>query len=790
MKKSHFLPVTFFTALFILSATYAWLGGISPSALMRQALDRVSAQAVATLEISPSSISTPSATGLYSFKAIYDSDGSGPVASQDVTNQSTWVSSNPGYVNPHPIVKGTFVSQNCIGDNQNITVYAFYGSLSKSAVAGSLCASSSNSLGKGNITISARFGVLDSLSGSLTSARDLTQEEKDLVSVKLLKRGDFFPYFYSLVKSGVKLDTATSIDVYSTDLAISQESLPAGWGFARSYSCKPVVGQSTTCRIELFKDQIDHTSDYGVDTTEGPAATLPSFIPSLVQAQLQETILNLSGTYEGIMDMKMIKVSEKQILLVMAKVSGGVSVYSYDATNPENPLLLHENKIGSYLVNYNTSKLVALDDYPYVLISNLARQPNPNYQGVDYWTYTGQIDSSGKLTQVSLIRFAKDYSEQESFNNNSPLALFNIGTKTYLVTTHKAWGPLAFFDVTNGVDLSDSKIISQFSFDDTSLRGVDPVRQGAIDWSNVKVITSGGKTYVVANKTGTGSGWFHAIASDSMIVADISNINSPVVAVAKNISPMFNHEWQLNDMEKKYFNLENPYPSNITLIDGASSKAIHFYSLDEELSTNSANVYQDKDAGEVLPKLRLRDIIAGYTIKGDNVFQEIGGTRMVVCEQRGSSFGRQSDHCGDGIRSESTDPGSGTPTKNPYKSIDLGIPLDMKNGVIISSKGKVALMTSSGILFADTSSAFGGGNLIDAILYQKDSKNFYAFVADSKKVKSVKLTFSQNVQSGGGGGGSVDGGSDTGTTATSVTAPAFSFENLVNIFRRILRQPR
>ncbi|MFA6136341.1 MAG: hypothetical protein WC705_03240 [Candidatus Paceibacterota bacterium] len=705
-------------------------------------INNVQAQTAATLTVVPSSISTPT-NGFYKFKAMYDPDGaSGVETPRDVTMQSTWASANPAYVNAHSVMKGTFVSQNCIGNNQDVTVYAFYNSISGLALTRSSCKSAGSSLGQGTLTISARFGILDTLSGSLTSSRNLTQEEKDQVILKLYNRESVL--FNTLVKADLRLDQATSLDVFPTsgggsgDYSVSSVGLPLGWGLAKSYSCQVTVGQSKTCQIGLFKDRVDHTSDYSVDMTEGPAAILPSFSTNLVQAQFQKTVLDTSGK---IMDMKMVKVSGKQILLVMASVSGGVSVYSYDATDPGNPSLLQENKIGSY-VNYGNSKLIVLDDYPYVLISQLVRQPNPNYQGVDYWTYTGQIDSSGKLTQISITRFAKDYQEsQAGFNDNSPQALFALGGKTYLVTSD--YYTLKFFDVTSSTDHNDAKMVSQYNSE-----GVQLALQRGSPWNPVKVVKFSNKVYIVANMASTDSGWFHANAVDFMFVVDVSNIANPVLVFAPpRVSSLFNHDWQLNAMEKKYINRDNPHSGNVTLFDNVLSKAVHFYSPRQELAGNHANIYQTQDASEVLPKIRVRDVLAGYSVvEGSNFVQEITQSRVVVCEQRGAKGDANSSgkDCGSGVLG-STEPGSSSGYRFPYQSINFGIPLDMENGVVVSSSGKVALLTSSGILFADTSLAFGGVNSIDAVLYQKDSKNFYVFVSTSKNVKSVKLYFDQGI---------------------------------------------
>lgn len=779
-------------------------------------IKNVSAQTTATLVITPSSISVPT-NGFYSFKAIYDSDGSGSVASQDVTGQSTWVSSNPGYVNPHPNVKGLFVTQHCIGDNQDITVYAFYNGLSGQASARSTCSPVSGSLGTGTITIQARFGVYEPLGHYLVSPRDLTNEEKNQISLKFLKRGDYYPFFYSIVESGVHPGTPVSVDVYSTDYTISIESVPAGWQPMKPYSCQPVVGQNTTCQMEFFKDRLDAeaTARYAVDLTEGPEATLPSFSSGLVSAQFKKNVLESpSGT---IVDMKMINFSGKQLLLVAvrypgqtvdgSRVSGTVSVFVYDASNPDSPALLQENKIGNYV---DLGKIVALDNYPYVFLSGLARQPNPNYGGRDYWTYVGKIDSSGKLTQTSLTRFAKDYQEsQAGVNDNSPRALFALGGKTYLVTTD--YGTLKFFDVTNSTDHTDSKMVSQYNS-----AGVRLALQAGYWGDLIEIVNSGNKTYVVTNSVSIDSGWFHANAVDFMFVIDVSNINNPIpVFPAKRVSSMFNHDWQLNAMEKKYLNRDSP--NSATLFDDASSKVFHYYHPNEELSYNSANIYQTKDEGDVIQRIRIRNVVAGYSvIGGSNFLQEIIGSRHVVCEQRGGSGGssRYNGNCGAGVRSDSTAPGTGLLDNGfPYKSIDFGVPLDIKNGVVISSAGKVSLLTSSGILFADTSSQFISGEIASSysaprydpsmkmtvggkeypvdffkkgILYQKDNKNFYAFVSTGKNVGVVKLSFSQGITPSSGGGSYTPRESTPETTARD--AEDTSRSSVLDFVNRLLRR--
>lgn len=482
------------------------------------------------------------------------------------------------------------------------------------------------------------------------------------------------------------------------------------------------------------------TSDqYSVNMTEGPEATLPQFSSGLASAQFQKNVLDLSSG--NILDVKLMKFSGKPFLLILAKSSSSIVVNVYDISNPQNPSLLKENNIvgSSY---HAAGKLVTLDNYSQIFITGLTRQPNPSYGSVDYWTYVGKIDSSGKLTQTALTRWAKDYQEsQAGINDNLPQDLFTLGEKTYLVTSD--YYTLKFFDVSSSTDHTDSKMISQY---DSS--GVRLALQRGYPWDNVEVVKFSNKIYIVATMASTDSGWFHANPVDFMFVIDVSNINSPTPVFAPpRVSSLFNHDWQLNAMEKKYINRDNP--SSVTLFDNVSSKVFHYFPPNEELSYNFANIYQTKDEGEVLPKIRLRNVVAGYSIVGGSSFlQEVSGSRYVVCEQRGAapySGGTDGKRCGQGTRSGSTAPGTGLGGERPYKSIDFGIPLDMENGVIVTSLGKTALLTSSGLSFADTSSAFGSGSFDKAVLYQKDSKNFYAFVVNSKTVKSVKLTFNQAI---------------------------------------------
>jgi len=550
--------------------------------------------------------------------------------------------------------------------------------------------------------------------------------------------------------------------------------------------------------------------------TPGPAATIPQPTPGAVSAQFVQVILDISdqGQSASFFESRIYKYQGKSYLLAAASAApspnpAGYSytavynykIYVFDISQPTSPNLLTTTNIsigGEVLYSPNW---VLLDNYQYIFA----------------FGKIFSFDPSGSLTFVkdaSSLRCTTLYINCLSADIASPLALFNEGGKVYLaayardyktlypngdVNTAKGvyevltngskipvyTNAILFYDVTSGLNktLSTSGIISGFRVQAVVTNDVTEIFKWPYQYfgHDPFVITAGGKTYFVME-------WYRQVhrlhsAAGHYSVVDVSDIGNPQVVLkpdmAAEVSVIFGHDQGLTGLEKGWLNYESVYS---TLIDLENNSAVHQFSTDIAALGLFAPVIDDTPTEDrIMMSLRLRNVIAGEKLSGgSSPFTEMPNTRTVLCEQIGGSESLNMMECG--TRGVSTG------------SANFGSLVAFKNGVTIGSTGKASVFSSGGFAFSDTSAqlftpviattqaTYGGTHssdrLVSASLVQTGSKDFAAYVMTDKKLGVAKLTVSTppavpptTPPTGGG---------------PIVKPPTFIFQNLLNMFKRIL----
>jgi hypothetical protein len=650
--------------------------------------------------------------------------------------------------------------------------------------------------GRGNTFQRTRDATTDEISGlSFSVTQDLTY------SSKLMASG---------VKVGQAVSVPTSYRYYITQKSGSDVYFTTDGGCYGGQGISVTAGGITTCGAGInisnegqggSEDDIHNPFEGAV---QGPAATLPQYNNSVVTAQFQKILLDVStDTSTSILDSQVYTYQGKSYLLV--SVSAGYrldankvrisryKIYTFDISQPLSPKLLKTTDIdGGYNYSFSKSGWIVLDNYKYIIA----------------FEKIFSFDPSGSLTVVREVMSLTCALGRVTYcppdNIAVPLSLFKVGDKVYLAayaknnttlypnndfnTEEGVWqegsgdnktlmytNAILFFDVTSGnFNIGKSQIISGYrtkavtSFDWTErITGPDG------DRSKPFIINTGGKTYF-----GMSLSWgVHSLHNNSanLVVLDVSNISNPVVvadgSLSWEVAKIFNQVWDLTRLEKTYLDYRTSFT---TIVDPASNTAVHFYS-DNIASLALFTPVFGPFQGENLNKTRVRDIIMGDTLSGSSpIFSEMNGTRTVICEQIGGDEGVGASRCGTRVSKTNT--------------INFGSLIAYKSGLVVSSAGKTAVISNNQIAFSDTSAEFlkykdlpANARFSSAAIVSAGNKTFAVYANQLQHLEVVKITVSSTLQGTEGGGS----GGDT-TVVTPPTKTTFSFESLLRIFRRTL----
>lgn len=700
-----------------------------------------------------------------------------------------------------------------VGDLIRGVAESFLGSSSSTTVSGNQV------LGYGTLTIqSAGFGeaINNGRATTFRKTRDLTAEEKSQISFKILDSGSLLNH---TVETDVRIGQSVTLPVYNATRGpeypesgwywVVAQSVPDGYN-SFNVDCSGTVfkDRNSVCSIGFFSGAVvkDVRNPFS-SASAGPSATLASFVPGAITAQLGGTVLNLAqGSSENtqtssyasrstasIRFMNQYAFNGKDYLLVGVSDRSTTSIYVYDISDPNNPVLLKKNE-GIIPGMQNT--LLSADGYRYFIVPGSIADFT-----TDDRTFSRiyQFDPSGSITLVRTMTNAEP----------TPIKIFSEGNKFYVGAyatgnyeftypngdpnasgpvydqNQDAYGnprPLArytnailFFDVTEGMSsLTQDKVLSGHRsprYTTTDLGEL--IRQPLLgSWGfNPFVVTVGGKTYF-------GTFWnrdVHRLHSSTyhLMVLDVSSVQnvSVVQEISSNsrVSAMFNHSKDLTDIEKSYLNFES---DGGMFVDERSGSAVHYFSNYVASLGLFAPVFDAQSEGSNLSKLRIWDVILGARATGSgSFFSEIPGTRAIVCEQRGGN--------------ETRDRYCGSDSKNT-RTINFGDPVGYTNGLVISSTGMAGLIGTGGFIPVDTQSVFlgnGSNSLSGAQIVQVDGNHFVVYANTGTSLERVNLTTSQTITPSVGGNPVTPG---TSLPSDGRSTPTFSLRSIVNSFLRVL----
>jgi hypothetical protein len=674
--------------------------------------------------------------------------------------------------------------------------------------------------------------VNDGRTYSFVKDREATQEEINSLTFKIFSHTT---YVDTVVKTGVKAGQTVTLPagnyiVNQTNTSGANAYFPASYGCyagdasissGETFTCSGVVNLVANPGGVGGGSETNIVNPYA-GAVAGPSATLPTLNSSVATATFQKIVLDLSNakttingyTYRSMInDMVQYKMGGKNYLLVKTSLTANStgSIYVYDITNPLAPVFLKQNTVDLSSNDMANPQFIILDDYPYFILTNAGKT-----------TEVFKLDATGSISLVKTL----------DISTASPIYLVRVGNKVYLaayaadnstlypnndpykngIVTKDAvnnegsgrrqvpayTNAILFYDVTNGINspnksdiISGMRVKNQNSFDLTE----------DITWP---YSSKANNSFVLnfSNDTYFGMYWYWIVhrlhsSSKNLMVLNVTDIFNPTLVVDgqndSEVAKIFNQSLDITPLENGWLDYQSSF---VTLIDATTKTAVHWYDVHVAGLGLFAPTFDANTVRENLNKARLRDYVAGYSLTSSTpVFNEISGTRTVVCEQRGgdedtnNACGRKGD------------------SNYPFNSIDFGQPIAYKSGLIISSTGKIGLISGNQISFADTSAEFlkyknfldnaevysgnyqGNTNsfpVADGIIASAGNNSFAVFVNKDYHVELVKIVTSSSIPTSGGGGGGIGAnGNVSTTTLQTLQQSLFSFQNLLNIFKRI-----
>ncbi len=758
------------------------------------------------------------------------------------TTQSNWIKTDSsGNAN-----KGPWTCSNGADDPQ-VNVYISWPDGSKTNSASHHCNYSTGeqstittNAGTGTLTINGSFGTytMTNSGNPYSQIRSLTQDEINQISITVYKPGLFSD---TPVVSGAKINQSFNLPVWTYGVRV--DKMPSGWGmvvdgpFFCNLSVKP-DGKSS-CLIGFYTDvhwlgtnattSPGNNKRYPVTTQaeQGPAAVLPQPNPAMASVTYQKILTDLTGTIKkgkygnlisnnSIGSVKTFSYGGKRYLLVVESdtISKTSDILVYNIVNPLTPTLMKDNKLPFYI---GSSPIISLDNYKYFFTSNPLVSQNSSTMNVF------QFDPSGTITFVNsypnmyadYLFNIKDkvyagifYHEQKNPTEKTypgdpvvaGIGTINVGNGEDAVNgttqTIPDWtNPILFYDITTNPNFSDSNIIGGYrhklssSFDAGEFFR-EPVSNLNI-YNGSPVYTSGNSSYLVTM-------WGRSVhrthsTSDNLTVLDISDISNPKAVMDESLSDIFGTTKDNTRVENTCLDNDGENYPIFSLSDGRVVIIYNHRPADLAMF-DTTGCYMDSlrpDGGFLIRFARVRGGIIGFDISdGDGKlnFSEVPNSRQVLSECSGASSVIGPNSCG-----------------SDAKNINFGTPLTFDNGLLIGSQGKIALISdSNGFSYMNTSSEFDKflSNIATTIPYaqnksnpafsvaslnQIDSKTFALYVGDQYHLQVMKISLASSVGSPVSGGGTVTiSGNIPTSTLQNLQQSLFSFQNLLNAFKKIL----
>jgi hypothetical protein len=680
----------------------------------------------------------------------------------------------------------------------------------------------------------------------LLNPRPMTSDEMSQLSFQITKTVNVNAPIIRVVDGG-KLGTIYTLSLnnpsnYYEQYSINFTSLPGGidhcWSNNFRVTNSSALKFTISCVDKYIYADTGNPADY-VPPIDNPVTTQESSIASL---SYQSLPLDLTGTKEEIISVKSLSLGTKKYLLALTnipsiynssypfelKVAGSSFLYVFDASNPYNPVLLKKNNISGMPTTLFTS-----NGYPYIVTF-------VNTYGLQYTSATFySLASSGQLTLV------KDY----KFNPRIDWQyLFTGAGKSYAVAASvdaSSTPILNFYDITNPnsapqkvgstfVDVRSYGFPSRFKYLGVSnIFGTDTnyaphLRRGYTYFQSFddNLSSQAWSAFVIEGKqylTVPVYEFYHALRNNGgqdLAVFDVTDPKNPQKVFIKD------DESLLFGSESKILGLNGVLSSPLeqVIIDPINKKIASLYQTksSELIPPNATYSY---DMAKKITSNGLLDIGLGIFSFDSNFVKPVSQTdelapyranptltevgNSLICEQRGMGLGGYEDaFCG---------------TNSSYKGVNADIRsflnglayhatyvLDHQNNKTF--KENRLSFTGSGQPFSWisdpnnqmteyqnhlTSNSYLSSNPAseNAILVQTDSKNFAVIKYDSKHIDVVKASFAFDIPMGTVGSinysstlstPSTPSAQSTSSTPTIPTTSPFSFNSLINIFRRIL----
>ncbi len=659
------------------------------------------------------------------------------------------------------------------------------------------------SLGQGVVVFKAQFGHLEA-TGQVVSGisglaglpvtkfvpdRDLSDSEKKQVEVNITEENTVFGF---IVAKNVSLGQGIGFnipqgEVYNYGFYVNSDILPQGWTYNSSCvetggNIKLSAGQQSECTIGFYLKPTPApvtppaSTSTPVSPQEGASGTVISEDSGSGSLQFVKNILDLSTGWKNpgsdkILDAKIVELYGKKFLIVSTQ---NKHLLVYDASNQFSPVLLKDNDLSGS--NVSAFYLVVLDNFNYVFA----------------WGGNSANYGSFKIEQDGSASLVKSY-KPDQYSVTQPNLVFGLfrglDGKAYGFGGNGGDGWLTIYDV------SDPANISEIGSYQDGLVGNHCGNYGLIgldrplQWNTSQ---QGNKLYLVTHADQCVQR-LHTSGDARIYIFDVSDPKNPQLSHQYELSGSFNHI--PSDATKAEQTFLFGGIADIA-VDSNSGKVFDFYRTVFDWQGPSWSQIANIVHGTLF---RYRTGLVTLSLQSDGSLKEL--SRALLCEQKGPMYdggGPQYYRCGDvDGNDKNTQGGYDYSARNSQQNY---------NGVFLLSgpgnSGQVGLLRSdnSFVVIPDTagemtkfktaikdSSYYSNiyNPAINGVVTQVDSKTFAIYQFDSYSLSVVKVLLSQSLV----GGSKNPSPPVTGVAPSAnvpLTSPAFSFNALLNIFRRIL----
>jgi hypothetical protein len=552
---------------------------------------------------------------------------------------------------------------------------------------------------------------------------------------------------------------------YKYDFGVS--SYPQKWAYNSSCiessgSIQVSAGQTSVCTIGFYikPESSNSTSTSPVpvqSVTPGDVISEDSTVGSL---KFIKNVLDLTASnYDIILDAKFLRIYGKQFIVVLTSNN---HILVYDASDPFSPTLLKDNYFSGIGLDINghyaIKNLVLIDDFDYIF---------------GYSSGVFKIEQNGNITLIN--------------SANLVTGLFKgLDGKFYGFGTDSAvdFGPLAIYDLSNL-----NNIVEVGSYKEGVSDG-ECTFYGAVtlghtsQWNTVK---SGNKLYLIA------MGYecvqrLHADNNGRIYVFDVSDPRNPRLLKLYDASSNFGHLPSDSTKAERMFLFGGEMD---IFVDSNSGKVFDFYRTmfdwQGPFYFSIANIQPGT-------QFRYRNGMAILSLGSDGSLSQV--SNILLCERIGGPSRSYDNGC-DAVGAKDIRGGYSYPATNSQEnsgrvflisgqdgSGHVGFLMSNNNFVVVSDPNKELTKFKSLLSNPSRQSRYNRGDAINGFIVQVDSKTFSIYQIDPSSLSVVKLSLYQPVEQTITDNKSAS-STPTTTTIQNLQQTIFSFQNLLNIFKRI-----